>query len=183
MTTETAVLQGVFEADPVHSSLGFAVRHLGLSVFRGSFGEVSARLAPGSDGRLALEGSTPVESISITQPQEFRAHVLGEEFFKAERHPEIEFRSSELQLDPSGSAALRGALTIAGVTHDVEARGTWSAPAEDPFGSIRAALTLDTTIDRRDFGLAWQLELPSGGDALGHEVTLSIELELIQSTG
>jgi polyisoprenoid-binding protein YceI len=83
MSTPTATpMIGTYNADPVHSSLGFAVRYQGVSVFRGTLTEVDARLV---DGRLA--GTAPVESISITTPEMFRAHVLSPEFFDVEAHP------------------------------------------------------------------------------------------------
>lgn len=174
-------LTGPFEADPVHSSVGFAVRHMGVSTFRGSFGDVTARLAEGADGRTSLEGGTRAESISITSPPEFRAHVLGEEFLDAERHPDITFRSHDLELGEDGSATLEGELTIKGITRPMTASGTYVVPVADPYGGLRAALELQATIDRRDFEIRWNAPLPGGGDALGAEVRLSVHLELIKA--
>jgi polyisoprenoid-binding protein YceI len=182
-TTEATPFTGSYRIDPVHSSVAFAVGHLGVSLFRGAFGEVDARLAPGDDGRPRLEGSARVDSITITEPPEFRAHVLGDEFFDAESHPEIGFRSEELSLAADGSARLRGRLTIRGATRELEAHGSWSPPAEDPFGMVRAGLRLDASIDRRDFGLGWQMARPDGGNALDWEVALSVQLELTQEDG
>jgi polyisoprenoid-binding protein YceI len=182
-TTEATPFTGSFRIDPVHSSVAFAVGHLGLSLFRAAFGEVDARLSAGPDGRPRLEGSARVDSITITEPPEFRAHVLGDEFFDAESHPEIAFGSDELALAAGGGARLRGRLTIRGATRELEAHGSWAPPAEDPFGKVRAGLRLEASIDRRDFGMAWQLERPDGGNALDWEVTLSVQLELIQEDG
>ena len=85
MTTATQPLAGTWKSDPVHSSFGFAVVYQGISTFRGTFDEVSATLAPNTNGELELEGRAKVESISIRQPEAFRAHVLSDEFFGAER--------------------------------------------------------------------------------------------------
>ncbi|MBI2684122.1 MAG: polyisoprenoid-binding protein [Actinobacteria bacterium] len=171
---------GVYAADPVHSTLGFAIRHMGVSTFRGSFGDVSARFVEGSDGRAVLEGSAPAESISITSPPEFRAHVLGEEFLDAGRYPEITFRSQDVQFDEGGHATVRGELTIRGITRPMTATGVYVAPVKDPWGGLRAALELEATIDRREFGMRWNTALPNGGDALGAKVTLSVHLELVR---
>ena len=85
---------GTYTADPVHSSFGFAVSYQGVSVFRGTLGDVEATL---TDGRL--EGRAKVESISIRTPEQFRAHVLSEEFFDAANHPEVSFVSDDVDLE------------------------------------------------------------------------------------
>ncbi len=93
MSVAAQPLSGLFVADPVHSSFGFAVRHMGLSSFRGTFDQVEARLdATGAE--LVLEGAAAVEGISIRTPEQFRAHVLSEEFFDAANHADVRFRST-----------------------------------------------------------------------------------------
>jgi polyisoprenoid-binding protein YceI len=168
-------LSGSFDADPVHSSFGFSVRYQGVSVFRGSLTEVAARLR---DGRL--EGAAKVESISIRTPEQFRAHVLSPEFLDAAHHPEITFVSSTLALDATGAARVAGELTIKGITRPVAATGRWTAPATDAFGHTRAHLTLQAVIDRTEWGMTWNLALPSGAGALADAVTLTIELSLVE---
>jgi polyisoprenoid-binding protein YceI len=181
MTTETTTrpFAGGYAADPVHSSFGFALTHMGVSTFRGSFSDVRASLESGPDG-IALQGAAKVESISIVDPPEFRAHVLSAEFFDAESHPEIAFSSSAVALDDDGSAEIDGELTIKGITKPVHATGSWVAPRE-ALGGMRGALELEATVDRRDFGMNWQLELPGGGNAAEYEITISAHLELLQS--
>jgi polyisoprenoid-binding protein YceI len=175
MTTITSPLAGRYAADPVHSSFGFAVRYQGVSVFKGTLSDVSATL---DDGRL--EGAAPVESISIRTPEQFRAHVLGAEFFDAENHPEVTYVSSSLDLREDGSVTTEGELTIKGITRPVTATGTWTPAAPDAFGSTRGHLELEATIDRTEFGMNWNAPLPSGGKALADEVTLTVELSLVE---
>src|SRR5436305_15237247 len=91
--TTTHHLAGTWKSDPVHSSFGFAVKHMGVSTFRGTFSDVEATLADG-----VLEGRAKVESISLVSPADFRAHVLSPEFFDAEPHPDGVFRSTYLDL-------------------------------------------------------------------------------------
>jgi len=170
-----APMIGTYNADPVHSSLGFSVPYQGVSVFRGTLTEVDAKLV---DGRL--EGSAPVESISITAPEAFRAHVLSAEFFDAEAHPELTFVSTALDVQEEGRVRVSGDLTIRGVTKPVDASGTWTAPATDAFGNTRANLALEAVIDRTEWGMNWNAPLPSGGNALGNEVTLTISLSLVE---
>jgi polyisoprenoid-binding protein YceI len=179
MTTAVQPFSGTYLADPVHSSFGFAVSYAGVGKYRGTLDDVSATLTAGDDG-IALEGAAPVESISIQEPAQLRAHVLGPEFFDAENHPEVTFRSTSVDLAEDGTARVDGELTIAGTTRPVAISGTWAAPVAALGGGRRTALELATAIDRRDFGFDWQMALPSGGDALAYDVTLEVTLALVQ---
>jgi polyisoprenoid-binding protein YceI len=177
MSTPIAVhpFTGAYVADPVHSTFGFAVVYNGASKFRGTLSDVEASF----DG-TSLAGSAAVESISIVEPEQFRAHLLSEDFFHTTEHPRISFASSDVALGEDGSATVVGDLTIRGVTKSITATGTYSAPTEGLGGIVRGGLDLETTFDRRDFGLTWQAELPGGGDAVAWEVTLEIQLFVVQ---
>jgi polyisoprenoid-binding protein YceI len=176
MTTATQPFAGTYTADPVHSSFGFAVRYQGVSLYRGTFSDVSATL---TDGRL--EGTAKVESISIVSPEQFRAHVLSAEFFDAEHHPEVKFASTGIDLREDGTAAVEGELTIKGITQPVQATGTYEAPAADAFGNTRGHLQLETVVDRTAFDMNWNMPLPSGGNALANKVTITVDLSLVQA--
>jgi polyisoprenoid-binding protein YceI len=175
MPTATTPLAGRYQADPIHSSFGFAVKHMGVNTFRGSLAEVDATYADG-----VLEGRAKVESISITNPPEFRGHVLGEDFFDAGKHPEVTFRSSDVDLADDGTATVRGELTIKGITNELVATGTWNGPAENPMGVQVASLELSADLDRTQYGMSWNMPLPKGGNILGEKVTLNVHLELQQ---
>jgi polyisoprenoid-binding protein YceI len=174
MTTATK-LSGTYTADPVHSSFGFSVRYQGVSLFKGTLDEVDAKLV---DGRL--EGAAKVESISIRTPEQFRAHVLSPEFFDAANHPEVKFTSGDVELGEDGTAKVDGELTIKGITRPVSAAGTWIAPDADAFGNTRGHLNLEAVVDRTEFNMNWNAPLPSGGKALANEVTLTVELSLVE---
>jgi polyisoprenoid-binding protein YceI len=174
MSTSTA-LAGTFNADPVHSSFGFAVKYQNVSNFRGTLGEVAATLVDGK-----LEGSAKVESISIVTPEQFRAHVMSADFFDVENYATVDFTSTDVDLADDGTAKVTGDLTIRGVTKPVTATGSWQAPSQDAFGNTRAHLQLEVTIDRTEFGLNWNMPLPSGGDALANDVTLTVDIALLQ---
>jgi polyisoprenoid-binding protein YceI len=171
----STALRGTFVADPVHSSFGFSVRYQGVSIFRGSMTQVEATLR---DARL--EGTAEVDSISIRTPEQFRAHVLSSEFFDVATHPEVKFVSTALAIDSTGAASVTGDLTIKGITRPVAATGRWTAPTADAFGNDRAHLALEAVIDRTDWDMNWNMALPSGGNALGNAVTLTIELSLVE---
>ena len=180
MTTTAPSFTGVYEIDRAHSTVQFAVRHVGVSTFRASFTDVDALLCIGEDS-IALEGSIAVSSVSIADPPEFREHVVaGDDFFAAGTHPSISFRSTGVELSADGDATVSGDLTIRGISRAVTARGMFQPPVEDPFGMQRVGLELAATIDRRDFGLGWQMPLPDGGDALGWDVEITVHLELVR---
>jgi len=175
MSTTTTPLSGTFNADPVHSSFGFAVKYQNISLFRGTLEDVSATLVDGK-----LEGVAKIESISIRTPEQFRAHVLSDDFFAADKYPEVKFTSSDLRLADDGTATVNGELTIRDTTQPVTATGSWVAPAADVFGNTRAHLQLETVIDRTAFGINWNMPLPAGGNALGNDVTLTVDIALVQ---
>jgi polyisoprenoid-binding protein YceI len=169
---------GTYRAQPLPSSFSFAVRHSGVFWYRGSLSDVAATLRGDGDA-LALEGSARVDSISVVEPPAMRASVLGPEFFDAERHPEITFRSTAVRLAADGRAEVDGELTIRGVTRPVAAGGHYAPPRQAGFGEV-AGLQLQTSFDRREFGFEWQKELPGGGDAVGWDVEVDIDLLLMR---
>jgi polyisoprenoid-binding protein YceI len=175
-TTEQGIPAGAYTVDPVHSSIGFSVVHNGVSTFRSGFGSFEARLSGGEEPRL--EGTVDVAGIQIDEEQ-LKGHLLSPEFFDAERHPRLRFRSTELSVGEDGGATVRGELEIRGEAREVEARGRWAELDADLAGSPRVALSFEATVDRRSFGLDWQAELPSGGEVLDYEVRIAVELELV----
>lgn len=168
---------GTFTVDPVHSNVEFAVKHLGINTFRTGFDEVEARL---SDG--VLTGRVAVASVRIDNP-DFKGHVLSSEFFDTENTPYVEFQSTSIDLAGDGSATVLGDLTIRGTTVPVTGSGTIRGPVVNPGGVPVVAVELRAEVDRTAFGLNWQAELPGGGKALGEQVTLELDLELVAQDG
>ena len=170
---------GTYVADS-HSSVVFGIRHMGITMFRGSFTDVEARVVA-DESAIRIEGTVRVASISIGDPPEFRQHVVDSaDFLDASRYPEITFVSRWVRLDEDGGVTVQGELAIRGVPRSVTAAGSYEGPVADPFGGERIALALSTTLDRRDWGMTWQQPMPSGADALGWAVEVDIRLELIR---
>jgi polyisoprenoid-binding protein YceI len=176
-TTQTAtqIPTGTWTVDPVHSNANFEVEHGGLSVFRGGFKPVGAKLVSDHDG-LVLEGGVSVESISVDD-ENIRPHLLAPDFFDAERNPEIRFRSTEISGSPD-HLKVRGELTMAGASVPVEAQGRLRGPISLGEHGDKLALDLEATVDRTAFGMDWQMEMPGGAPALANEVKLLVSLEL-----
>jgi polyisoprenoid-binding protein YceI len=168
---------GTYVIDPVHSSIGFTVVHNGVSTFRSGFGAYEAKLSGG--GGAQLSGTVDVASVQIDEPN-LKGHLLSPEFFDAERYPQLRFESSALEVGEDGTATVRGELEIRGEKREVEASGKFGQLGEDLGGNPRVGISLAATVDRRNFGLDWQAELPSGGEVLDYEVTIAVELELVE---
>jgi polyisoprenoid-binding protein YceI len=173
--TQTGLPTGTWSIDPVHSQVGFAVDYL-VGTFRGSFTPVEGTLAVAEDGATELKGSAQASSIKV-QDENLGTHLLSPDFFDTERTPEIRFAATDVRRS-GDEVAVHGELTIKGITQPVALTGTISEPVEHVDGKDRIGLTLETTIDRTQFGLNWNLPLPSGEPALANDETLTAELYL-----
>jgi len=181
MATAVQTADGTYEVDKPHSTVQFSVRHVGVSTFRASFADIDGQLVI-ENGSSELWASAAVESVSIVDPPEFREHVVrGDDFFAADVHPLLTFRTRSIQFTEDGKVTVSGELVVRGVSGSVTAAGRFSPPTEDPFGSTRVGLELSATIDRRTWGLDWQMPLPNGGDAVGWDVDVTAHLELTKS--
>jgi polyisoprenoid-binding protein YceI len=168
----TALPAGTWALDPVHSTIGFELPYL-AGTFRGHFTDVDAKLTADS-----LTGAARVASVDV-KDENLAAHLQSPEFFDAERQPELTFASRSIERDGE-SLKVAGELTIRGITKAVELAGTIAGPITDAFGNERVNVTLETTVDRTEFGLNWNMPLPNGQPALQNEVKLVAELYLVQ---
>ena len=177
-TTETPTLAptGSWHLDPVHSSVGFEIAYL-AGTFRGEFREVEAALA--FEGGARLSGAAKVASVDV-KDENLAAHLQSPDFFDAERHPELRFAAEDISLD-GDSVTVSGEITIRGVTKPVVLSGTLSAVMADPYGNERFGVTLATTVDRTEFGIDWNMPLPTGAPALADEVTIVAELQFVKA--
>jgi polyisoprenoid-binding protein YceI len=167
---------GTWRLDPVHSSVGFAVPYL-AGTFKGEFHDVDAQLTV-RDGEATLEGAAKVASVDV-KDENLTAHLQSPDFFDAERHPELSFESSEIDRDED-RITVRGGISIKGVEKPVELTGTITEPIVDAYGRERLGLKLETTVDRTDFGVDWNLPLPDGKPALANDVKLTAELYFVK---
>jgi len=173
-TSVTGIPTGTWNLDPVHSSLGFAIKHSGVMTFRGDFPEFDARLA---DGRLV--GTARVASVRVDEPN-LAGHLQTPDFFDAEQFPELRFVSNSIERDGE-RVSIAGDLTLRGVTHAVELSGTASGPITDGYGTQRLGLDLETTINRHNYGISWNQPLPSGEPALADDVVITANIALVQA--
>jgi polyisoprenoid-binding protein YceI len=177
---QTQLPTGTWKLDPVHSSASFAVKHMVVATFRGRFENIDATLTVGEDGKGELLGTVDAASI-VVKDENLQAHLGSPDFFDTERFPELKFASKEIRRD-GDQLVIDGELTIKGHTHAVEGCGTITDPHETLGGAVKIGVTLETVIDRTEFGLEWNAPLPKGGFALANDVKLTVELELGQDS-
>ena len=178
-TAETLTIApaGIWRLDPVHSSVGFEVDYL-AGTFKGDFREVEATLVVSGES-ARLEGTAKVASVDV-KDENLAAHLQSPDFFDAERHPELRFTAEDISLDGE-AVAVRGEITIRGVTKPVALAGTVAAPLADYSGNERIGIKLSTVVDRTEFGLNWNLPLPTGQPALANEVQIVADLYFVKA--
>ncbi len=166
--------------DPVHTHIGFSVKHMMVTTVRGQFREYrgTVRLDPKDFARSSFEGEIDVASID-TGVVDRDNHLRSNDFFDAPNHPKIKFKSSRIEPKGEGEFVVHGDITIRGVTKpialDVEFHGT----SKNPYGKTVAGLTASGTVNRKDFGVAFNALLETGGVAVGEKVKLEVEVELV----
>jgi polyisoprenoid-binding protein YceI len=168
--------------DPVHTTVGFSVRHLMLYNVRGVFKTVSGviRHDPDQPGATEIEVAIPVASIDTREPQR-DAHLRSPDFFDAERHPQLLFRATHTEVAPGG-LAVTGDLTMRGVTRQIVLAVTDLASGQNDLqGNPRMGATATGKLRRSEFGISFNKLLDAGGLAIGDEVTLSLDVSLVRA--
>ncbi|ACZ39555.1 YceI family protein [Sphaerobacter thermophilus] len=170
-----------WEIDPVHSEIGFAVRHMMVATARGRFGEFSGHVDfdPAEPTGASVEVSINAKSIDTRNPDR-DAHLRSPDFFDAENHPTITFKSRRIEAVGGDQYRVIGDLTIRGVTREVVLDTTYYGVHPDAFGGIRAGFHATTSINRFDFGLNWNAAIEAGGVVVADTVNITIDLEVVR---
>ena len=168
---------GTWRADPPFSSVTFKVRHLRARDYRAGFREIDATLDAAAG---TLKASGPVASLDLNNPV-IRERMLSPEFLDAARFPQVRWAVSDVAGDDSRAITASGELSIHGHTKTVTATGKIGLPGPGLLSpENRVGVELSAVVDRREFGLDWQEELPGGGDTLGWDVTLEALIEFVE---
>ena len=171
-------LSGTWAIDPVHSEVGFSVRHLMLSKVRGRFGSFEGRFVTADDPLASsVEATIDLASIDTNNPDR-DAHLRSSDFFDVERHPVMTYRSTAVRPVESGFV-VDGELSLHGVTRPVtlalEVEGFLPS---SPFGDTRVGFSASTEINRSDFGISFGIA-DAGGVGLSDKVQISLEIEAV----
>jgi polyisoprenoid-binding protein YceI len=167
--------------DPTHSEIGFKVKHMMFTNVSGKFAKFTAEAETEGDNfeNAQFDFSADIDSVS-TGNADRDAHLLSGDFFNAEQHPKMTFRSTAFTKKNEGEYTLTGDLTIHGVTKPVTLDAEFGGIAKDPWGNTKAGFTLTGKLNRKDFGLTWNAALETGGVLVSDDVKLAIELQFVK---
>jgi polyisoprenoid-binding protein YceI len=168
-----------YKIDPAHSSLGFSVRHMGVSNVKGHFDEFTGSLV--LDNGAIKEASATIQVKSVNTGIERRDnHLRTADFFDAANHPEMTFKTRSIEKS-GDQTILIGDFTMRGVTKELRLPVTLSGPIKDPQGHNRIGLEAKTTLNRKDFGMKFNAVMETGGLMVGDEVAIEINAEAIKA--
>ena len=169
-----------WDIDPVHSEVGFKVKHLMVSNVRGRFTKFAGHLTLNDKDVTKSKVDVSIDIGSIDTGNEKRdGHLKSPDFFAAAKHPKMTFKSTKVSSAGAGKLKVDGTLTIRGTTKPVVllVEGPTDA-VKDPWGNVKRGVSATTTISRKAFGLKWNKLTEAGGVVVGDEVTIALEIEL-----
>lgn len=163
--------------DPSHSLFEFAVKHMMIATVKGRFTGVQGVISADPANLAAAEFGATVDVATIdTRDEQRDGHLRSADFFEAETYPTITFQSKKVS--PKGDEyELVGDLTIKGVTREVTLALTYEGSGKDPWGNEKIGFSAEGKINRKDFGLVWNVALEAGGVLVGEDVKISIQIE------
>jgi polyisoprenoid-binding protein YceI len=171
-------LAGTWSIDPVHSEVGFSVRHMMVSKVRGRFRNFSGQIVTG-DSPLTSSVTAEIDLASVDTGNEQRdAHIRSADFFETQAHPVMTYRSTGIRRH-GGGYVLDGKLTLKGVTRDVPLALEVNGFGPDAYGGTRAGFTATAQINRHDFGVNFNPVMETGGAVVGDKVTIELEIEAV----
>lgn len=174
-----ALTPGTWNIDPSHSTVGFTARHLMVTKVHGRFGTFNGVIQIAED-RLASSVEAVIETASITTGDDQRdAHLRSADFLDVEQFPKMTFRSTSVRAEGNDFVVV-GDLTIKEVTRQVELQLEFDGVETDPWGGTRAGFTAETEINRKDFGLTWNVALETGGVLVGDKVKITLDIQAVR---
>jgi polyisoprenoid-binding protein YceI len=176
-TSAVAARADVYTIDKGHSEVSFQVRHLVTQV-RGNFNDYQGtiNLDPANMERSSVDFQIKADSIDTNLPDRDK-HLKSEDFFFAEKYPEITFKSKSVKKTGKDTYDVAGTLTMRGVAKEVTLPVTFLGTIKDPRGNEKAGFSTDLTLNRKDYGINWNAALDNGGVVLSDDVKISINLE------
>jgi polyisoprenoid-binding protein YceI len=180
MSDLSQLTPGTWNIDPSHSRVGFVGRHLMIAKVRGEFRDFSGVIQI-AENPLDSTVEATVDLASVDTGDAKRdEHLRSSDFFTVDEHPQMTFRTSGIKED-DGEYVLYGDLTIKGVTREVEFDLEFEGVSADPWGGTRAGFTAETEVNRKDWGLEWNVALETGGVLVGDKVKIQLDIEAVKA--
>jgi polyisoprenoid-binding protein YceI len=180
MSSPTAVgtALSTWKIDPSHTAVEFAVKHMMISTVRGRFGDYDAAVTIDESNPAGAEVVATISAGSINTGDPNRdAHLKSADFFDAEGYPKLTFVSKRVEGNLEGKFKVIGDLTIRGTTREIALDVEYQGEGRDPYGNEKRAYTATTKVDRRDFGLMWNVALEAGGLLVSNDIRITIEAQ------
>jgi polyisoprenoid-binding protein YceI len=167
--------------DASHSTVGFSVRHMMISKVRGRFNDFSGTIEfdEQQPANSSVNVSVNVDSIE-TRDERRDGHLKSADFFDVASHPTMTFVSRKVEAIDANHGRITGDLTIRGISREVVLETEFNGKSKSPWGTVSAGFSAHAVINRKDFGLEWNAPLETGGVLVGEEVTIEIEVEIVQ---
>lgn len=177
---ETTLVKTKWVIDPMHSQIGFKVKHLMIANVRGAFKEFNASIYTTAEDFMSAEVDFWLNPASIDTGDAKRdAHLMSADFFEVEKFKEINFRGNTYEkVGNDSNYKVHGDLTIKGITKRVILDVEFSGVMKDPWGNEKAVFNISGKINRKDWGLNWNAALETGGVLVSEDVWLNCEVQL-----
>ena len=167
--------------DPTHSEVGFKVKHMMFTNVSGKFNSYALEMSNEEDDFSTAEISFSSDINTIdTNNADRDKHLKSGDFFDAEQFPQMTFKSTRIDKKGDSDYVINGNLTIKDVTKPVALNAEFSGLMKDPWGNTKAGLSIETKINRKDFGLTWNAALETGGVLVGEEVKIFAEIQVVK---
>jgi len=180
--TEAEVLTRTnWQFDPAHTSIEFSAKHMMVTTVRGRFAGFSGSIVGDAQDPTNAEIEVEIDASSIDSRSEQRdAHLRSADFLDIEKFPKLTYRSTHIEKVSDDRLRVTGDLTIKDVTKPVTLDATINGFATTPWGQEVAGITLEGQINRKDFGLVWNVALETGGVLVGDTIKIAIEVEAVK---
>jgi polyisoprenoid-binding protein YceI len=178
--TTSNIPTGTWTVDAAHSTIGFAVKHMGIANVRGRFTEFEGTLEVGDDlASSSARGTVKVASIT-TEEEQRDAHLRSADFFNVDEFPEMLFESTLVEAIDEESTTVAGNLTMHGITREIRLKVVAQGTDIDPWGNERAGIEAVGTLKRSDFDMKFNQALGSGNVLVGDKVTMSLDISAVR---
>lgn len=168
--------------DPTHSEIQFKVKHLMITNVTGGFTDFNVNAESSDETFADAKINFTAKASSINTGNEQRdAHLASADFFEADKFENISFNSTGIEKSSDDEFNLLGNLTIKDVTKPVKIHVEFGGVAKDPWGNLKAGFTINTKINRTDFGLNWNAALETGGVLVSEEIKIAGEIQLVKA--
>lgn len=170
-----------WQLDKSHSEISFSVRHMMISTARGRFEDFDGKFDVNETDPSQSKIEVTIQAASInTKDGQRDGHLKSPDFFDVEKYPTLSFKSKRIEKIDAQNLRLIGDLTIKDVTKEVALAVEYAGQSKSPWGTVSAGFSAHTKINRKEWGLVWNVALETGGMLVGEDITINIELELVK---